>query len=881
MSNTYNYNPMPPRVWSRVQNQCTINNSNNINYTNDIVYIPLTNEYVTPFIAEKQYQMLSKGNILQYKNNSANLTKSQKYSRISKGLGPTRRKCYATQNQTYTNPNTSSLLRMNYNNIPYPNQIVGLPNNPSGPYQPNVPNPFDCSSNVLQDGGTLICNAYVNPCTGEVTQTTTTQQCYPNYYSNVPGPITDLCWNPKLQSWYPRQRYTMSNSLDKWPQGYKGFVSAVTPGPPVLLSAIGNCGYVTLSWSQINNICIPVSTFNIYQNEALVKTVSYSVTTTTVENLQFDTTYLFYVTSLSNKTESIPSNSLLTTTLPLPSPTNLTGTPGCGSVNLSWSEPIGNCSSSVSNYSIYYSNETFITTVPYTNTFVTIENLNYNTSYSFYVVSNKNLSNSEPSNIFTTITNQLNIPTIFINTYIKSPLPGVILDLSPGIGCKTNIYSYRLYQSIDNGITYTYTNIPGNGTNTLQPYTLTLQYNYIYSFYITYIANNGNESTGSSTLQVDTNIYSPLNFTATGNSPTTGTLTWNIPNPYFVTGYTITGDISANPTSSSTSWSLTNLTPNTLQTYHIVSNYNSYTSPQSSTNLTTYQYMNVTNVTTGYTSFTNVTSTSGTGSYYYMFTAGGGAGDPGTSYANPLSNPDYGILYNFTTNYNFNPNYILVGGGGSGIIGSSGGGGGGIIQGQSTSTFLSNGTTYTVSVGGYGQNGNETNGGASSIGIGTDGTGTTNYYFRVTGGRGGSGVTGGGSGGGSGTIVNEISTTNENGGAGGNINTKGNDCDSNNRPFTFTNFSIAIDNTTTNEIYCGGGGGGGANTFGTGFAGYGFGGNATGATTAQSTAPIGYIQNYNTSYTGLFFGAGGGGGSTLTSIPGNGSTGVVILYWDQ
>ena len=68
MSKSYNYNPIPPRVWSRVQNQCTINNSNNINDINDIVYIPLTNEYVTPFVAQQQYQMLSKGNILQYKN---------------------------------------------------------------------------------------------------------------------------------------------------------------------------------------------------------------------------------------------------------------------------------------------------------------------------------------------------------------------------------------------------------------------------------------------------------------------------------------------------------------------------------------------------------------------------------------------------------------------------------------------------------------------------------------------------------------------------------------------------------------------------------------------------------------------------------------------
>jgi hypothetical protein len=104
MSMSINYNPQPPRVWTRVQNPCSTN-QNNTNIQNDIVYIPLTNQYVTPLEAQYQAQLLSKGNILQYKNNSANLTKSQKYSRISNGLSITRKKSYATQSVTYTNPN--------------------------------------------------------------------------------------------------------------------------------------------------------------------------------------------------------------------------------------------------------------------------------------------------------------------------------------------------------------------------------------------------------------------------------------------------------------------------------------------------------------------------------------------------------------------------------------------------------------------------------------------------------------------------------------------------------------------------------------------------------------------------------------------------------
>ena len=50
---SYNYNPQPPRVWSRVQNECsTINDSNNNRDT---------------IIPELDKQMLLKGNVLQYK----------------------------------------------------------------------------------------------------------------------------------------------------------------------------------------------------------------------------------------------------------------------------------------------------------------------------------------------------------------------------------------------------------------------------------------------------------------------------------------------------------------------------------------------------------------------------------------------------------------------------------------------------------------------------------------------------------------------------------------------------------------------------------------------------------------------------------------------
>jgi hypothetical protein len=50
--------------------------------------------------------------------------------------------------------------------------------------------------------------------------------CNPAAASDVPG-AGILCWNNKLQTYFPRQNLTNNNSSNKWPINYKGFVSAV------------------------------------------------------------------------------------------------------------------------------------------------------------------------------------------------------------------------------------------------------------------------------------------------------------------------------------------------------------------------------------------------------------------------------------------------------------------------------------------------------------------------------------------------------------------------------------------------------------------------------------------------------------------------------
>ena len=202
------YNPQPPRAWSRVEDLCALTTSTTSSGT---VLSPVTNTQVPLGAYYYDVQMINKGNVLQYKKNSSSLTKKQRYSQIAKGQWVNRTKTWATQSDTYSNPNMTSLKRVNYTVVPLPFGVI---------------DPCGCPTTTYQNGGNLVCNQTVNPCTNQVTETTFVPRCNPSTDSNVPGKIQALCWNNRLQTWYPRQRYTMNNSTNKWPQNYKLFRSA-------------------------------------------------------------------------------------------------------------------------------------------------------------------------------------------------------------------------------------------------------------------------------------------------------------------------------------------------------------------------------------------------------------------------------------------------------------------------------------------------------------------------------------------------------------------------------------------------------------------------------------------------------------------------------
>jgi hypothetical protein len=330
--NTNCYLPNPPRAWSRVQNSCPF-----FDNFQERGQDPASTVYLG-------YAMLNKGNILQYKKNSSNLTKQQLYSQIAKGLWTNRNTTWATQStRGYTNPNSQSLQRTNSVNItlaglpttapiscPEPTNIVyellpligggGTPNPeviPPPPPPPTtnsgttlpdtVPEP-PTEPIVIQDLGTLICGTQENVCTGDVFQPLANIFCHPTSDSDVPGSITELCWNGRTPTWYPKKRYIMTNSANKWPINAT-LLSAVNIPPPVITYVSNIVNEVTLTWTQ-NEKCLPVNDFIIYENGIPVKIVPGTTFTTSIIISSGNGEYIYYIVASNSDIISDPSNSV-------------------------------------------------------------------------------------------------------------------------------------------------------------------------------------------------------------------------------------------------------------------------------------------------------------------------------------------------------------------------------------------------------------------------------------------------------------------------------------------------------------------------------------------------------------------------------------------
>jgi len=352
------YLPQPPRLWSRVQNPCSVDISNTDPTVETLVSVPYSKIKVPGSNLDTYLAMLNKGNVLQYKANSSNITRAQRYSKIAKGQWVNRNTTWATQSaRGYTNPNTTSLKRNGnvvnvsisrttgqatgvtdapptcpilakiiHNFIPI-NGGGGGVNNPVIPPPPPPPNPVSdpgipavpplppLPPIVIQDGGTLDCAAQENICTGETTYNLPQEICNPTYDSDVPGPIDALCWRDGTPTWYPRQRYVMTNSTDKWPynSGYPssvnrwgipldgiivptGYPSAIKPVPPQIttVSAIG--AVITIQWTNnTGESSLPIKDNIIFLNDIPIAAFPKEITTASVDGVNCYTNTIFMI----------------------------------------------------------------------------------------------------------------------------------------------------------------------------------------------------------------------------------------------------------------------------------------------------------------------------------------------------------------------------------------------------------------------------------------------------------------------------------------------------------------------------------------------------------------------------------------------------------
>lgn len=327
----------PPREWSRFENPCAYVLNDPSQY--DANYVPFVNNKISALDVRYQEIVFRKGNVLQYKKNSSNLTKQQRYSQIARGLWTNRTKSWATQSVSFTDPNTSSLKRVNYqttqvnNTNLTPTDSVSCPsisgltfkslpatstgsavspvippppetktsNSPIIPTQTSAPK---ITSLVIPDGGNLVCNVSENFCTGQIYDTTTTVQCYPSTDSDVPGPVTLLCWNDGWPTYYPRRQYTYGSSGNKFPTNSKGIVSAVVvPYAPLNFSGVSESSAVALSWSAPaynGGLIITSYTVVVFLNDSLVETFTgITDTSKTVTGLTSGQQYTFTVAAVN------------------------------------------------------------------------------------------------------------------------------------------------------------------------------------------------------------------------------------------------------------------------------------------------------------------------------------------------------------------------------------------------------------------------------------------------------------------------------------------------------------------------------------------------------------------------------------------------------
>jgi hypothetical protein len=674
----------------------------------------------------------------------------------------------------------------------------------------------------------------------------------------------------------------MPTSGNKWPYNSNGitpYVSAIRPYPAVITSLTSNQNLVTLTWTQ-DETSLYVSYFDIYENGVPIKIVDGTMFTTDllvdVCTYEYSIDY-FIVSRTSSNIESYPSNTVTFSHTGFYAPTITNATVNCYYITISWTPPNVPCLD-ISAYNIYQDG-VLVDTVSGSTSSIAINGLILYDTYAFNVAYIFNDVESEWSDTYM-VYNVTAVPCMPMVTITNITSGQVSLVWTSPYSSSAPI-NYNIYQNGSLLIT-----VPNTQP---VPYIISgLTNGSTYSFYITTVDENSNESEKSNTVSATLTIPdSPTSVTATLVQNTTNVdVSWSPPggeqNPPIAYYIVTPSSGSATGPIYNTSCTFTGLTSGTNYTFS-VQTYNTYniaSSPSTGSNSVTIPYPIQITTTSNYnTTLSTSASSSNT------FTSSSGA----------IVFTDFGST-SFTITQKFSNisfNMLVVGAGGNGGSGGSGsgagtpggggggGGSGGIAILNNVNITPSSSIYYFVSVGqpGYtsssigpsifntycnanaginGGNGNAWNGGANPGSGGSGGSVTTNSS--------------------QGSPVSTAGATGGNGGKNGN-GSNGNDSTGNNS----YEFTVNDGNTTYSYTikYGGGGGGGGSNGGGGG------GGSFVGAIGGDcgGTRHGGDSTAKLVSRDDIEVGGGGGGGASDGNQTGgydggSGSQGIAIVWWN-
>ena len=346
------------------------------------------------------------------------------------------------------------------------------------------------------------------------------------------------------------------------------------PGAPTDISGVAGNEQATVSWSApASNGGASITGYTVTSNPGgFTSTVGGTARSATVTGLTNGTAYTFTIIAtniVGDSTDSSASSSITPYTVP-GSPTDISGVVANGQATISWSAPTSNGGSAITGYTVTSSPGGYSATVGRTSSSATVTGLSNGTGYTFTVVAINAAGNSSASSASSALT--------------PYTVPGAPTDVSGVVGARqVTVYWTVPTSNGGSSITgYVVNSLFGGFSSTVgrtaTSATITgLTGGVSYRFTVTAVnaAGNSSASSASSAVTPYTVPGTPTDVMALAGDRR-AIISWTAPTDNggsTITGYTVTsvfGGYSATVSSSETSATITNMTPEVAYTFRVV-----------------------------------------------------------------------------------------------------------------------------------------------------------------------------------------------------------------------------------------------------------------------------------------------------------------------